>query len=103
MTGESRRRVLELYTLGALRCIAIASAAAAVIAYSMWAINLPVVNGIPWRPITIAPFAMCLARYGLVLREGGGEAPEDLILSDRWLLLAFASWLLLFSLGVAAS
>jgi len=103
LSGGSKRRVLERYTQQALRYILLGSAAAAITAYCIWAFRVPTVHGFPWRPLTIAPFALCMARYGLLVRDGAGEAPEELILSDRWLVLGFAGWLLLFSLGVAAS
>jgi decaprenyl-phosphate phosphoribosyltransferase len=69
----------------------------------VWAFQLPVVDGIPWRPLTIAPFAACLLRYGRLIQSGAGEAPEDLVLGDRWLLVAGAIWLVLFALGVHAA
>ncbi len=46
-------------------------------------VQAPGVHGIPWRPLTIVPFAICLARYGALIRSGRGEAPEELILTDR--------------------
>jgi decaprenyl-phosphate phosphoribosyltransferase len=95
--------VLELYTPRALRIILIASAAAAIGAYCVWAFKLAAPHGVPWRPLTIAPFVLCLARYGALIRAGRGEAPEELILSDRRLALSAAAWLLLFSLGLAVS
>jgi decaprenyl-phosphate phosphoribosyltransferase len=101
--GASRRRVLAHYTVGRLQAILAASGGVALFAYCVWAFELPVVNSVPWRPLTIVPFAACLLRYGLLLRAGGGEAPEELILSDRWLMLAGAAWLVLFGLSVHAA
>jgi decaprenyl-phosphate phosphoribosyltransferase len=100
--GESRRRVLELYTPQLLRLILAGSAALALFAYGVWAFQLPTVDGIPWRPLTIVPFAACLLRYSALVRSGAGETPEDLLLSDRWLALAGLCWLLMFALGVHA-
>jgi decaprenyl-phosphate phosphoribosyltransferase len=108
-TGEGapplhgRRRVLEGYTEGRLLVILIASAAVAFFAYCVWAFDLPSVHGVPWRPLTIIPFAVCLARYGMLIRAGGGEAPEDLVLRDPPLLLSGIIWLALFALGVHAA
>jgi decaprenyl-phosphate phosphoribosyltransferase len=101
--GGSGRKVLELYTDARLRLIVVGSAAAALFAYCVWAFALPDVDGIPWRPLTIIPFALCLTRYGFRVRAGDGEAPEDLILHDRWLQLAGIAWLVLFAFGVHAA
>jgi decaprenyl-phosphate phosphoribosyltransferase len=100
LTG--RRRVLALYTESRLRVILIASAAGAFIAYCIWAFWVPSVHGVPWRPLTIAPVALGLARYGALIRAGGGEAPEELVLRDPGLRLAALLWVVLFALGVHA-
>jgi hypothetical protein len=49
------------------------------------------------------PFVACILRYGALVRAGEGEAPEDLLLGDRWLALAGVAWLVLFVLGVHAA
>jgi decaprenyl-phosphate phosphoribosyltransferase len=101
-TLAGRRRVLEGYTIARLRVILLVSAAVAVFAYAVWAFELPVANGFPWRPLTIIPFAACIARYGALIAAGRGESPEDVLLSDRLLQVAGAVWLILFALGVHA-
>jgi decaprenyl-phosphate phosphoribosyltransferase len=103
--GESviRRKVLEGYSELRLRLIMAASIAGAVFAYSVWAFQLPVVDGVPWRLLTIAPFAICLLRYGRLVLAGAGEAPEDVLFRDRLLQLAGLVWLVLFALGVHAA
>jgi decaprenyl-phosphate phosphoribosyltransferase len=98
-----RRRVLEGYTERRLRLILIASAFVALFAYIVWALELPAVGGVPWRLLTIIPFAACLLRYGMLLGAGDGEAPEDLLLRDLPLQLAGGAWLVLFALGVHAA
>ncbi|MGO9971490.1 MAG: decaprenyl-phosphate phosphoribosyltransferase [Solirubrobacteraceae bacterium] len=102
-TRPPRRRVLEAYTTGRLRLILIVSGVAALGAYCMWAFELPVINGIPWRLLTGLPFAACLARYGALVGTGDTEAPEDVLLSDRWLQVAGLAWLVLFALGIHAA
>ena len=102
-TKVAGRRVLKLYTTSRLRLMLAASSSAALFAYCVWALELPTVDGIPWRPLTIAPFAACLARYAALTGAGDGEAPEDALLSDRRLQIAAAAWLLLFALGVHAA
>jgi decaprenyl-phosphate phosphoribosyltransferase len=98
-----RRRVLEGYSEARLRVIMVASAAAAVFSYSVWAFQLPTVAGVPWRLLTIAPFAACLLRYGRLVLAGAGEAPEDVLFRDRILQLVGLVWLVLFALGVHAA
>jgi decaprenyl-phosphate phosphoribosyltransferase len=101
--GVDGRRVLSLYTDARLRLMLVGSASCALFAYCVWAFQLPNVDGIPWRPLTIVPFAACLWRYGALLRAGEGEAPEELALTDRRLQLAGLLWLVLFALGVHAA
>ncbi len=102
-SGVTGRRVLRAYGAARLRLIVAGSAAVTLFAYSVWAFALPTVGGFPWRPLTIIPFAACLLRYVALIRAGGGEAPEELLLSDRWLLVAGATWLVVFALGVHAA
>jgi decaprenyl-phosphate phosphoribosyltransferase len=97
------RRALSGYSVPGLQAILVASAAISFGAYCVWALEHPAVHGIPWRPITIAPFAACLLRYGQLLRRGGGEAPEELLLKDRWLQLLGVAWIVVFALSVHAA
>lgn len=98
-----RRRVLAAYSPMFLRLMLTGSAAIALFAYCVWAFELPAVHVIPWRPLTIVPFAACLVRYHQLVLSGSAEAPEDVLLQDRWLQLAGAAWLVLFALGVHAA
>ena len=93
------RRVLAQYTERRLQVVLAASAGAALFAYCIWAFELPLVDGIPWRPMTILPFAACLHRYAALLRGGDGEAPEEVLLSDRHLQLAAVAWLVAVRAG----
>jgi decaprenyl-phosphate phosphoribosyltransferase len=97
-----RRRVLEGYTEGRLRLILVASATVAVFAYGVWAFQLPV-SAVPWRPLTLIPFAAGIVRYGFLVRGGRGESPEELLLGDHLLQVAGAIWLVLFALAVHAT
>ena len=95
------RRVMRHYTEGGLRLLLSGSGAVALFAYAVWAFQDP--DGIPWRLFTVVPFAACLIRYGLLIRGGGGEAPEETLLTDRVLLLGGVLWLVLFGLSVHAT
>jgi len=72
-------------------------------AYCVWAFELPDIDGVPWRLLTIVPFTGCLVRYARLLAAGEGETPEELLLSDRALILWGGAWLILFALSVHAS
>ncbi len=99
-SGEDARRVVRRYSLGGLRLLLAGSGGCALFAYSTWALQLSHAAGAPWRLLTVIPFTACLLRYGALMRSGGGEAPEELLLSDRWLAFGGVVWLLLFALSV---
>jgi decaprenyl-phosphate phosphoribosyltransferase len=101
--SRARRRALAAYSPTILRLMLTASAAVALFAYCVWAFELPAVDGIPWRPLTILPFAACLVRYHAIVLSGDAEAPEDVLLRDRWLQFAGGAWLVMFALGVHAA
>jgi len=98
--GERRRQALERYSAARLRLILAISSAGSLFAYCVWAFELPTTDGVPWRPLTIVPFAICVGRYAKLLRAGAGEAPDQLLVGDRWLLLAAVAWLVVFALGL---
>lgn len=96
------RRVMRGYSEGGLRLLLAGSGAVALFAYWVWAFAIPDVDGIPWRPLTAIPFTVCLVRYGMRVRAGGGEAPEEMVLTDRVLILGGLAWLILFAVNVHA-
>jgi decaprenyl-phosphate phosphoribosyltransferase len=97
------RPVLHLYTESRLTLIVSASMALAIVAYLIWAVSGPLVEGVPWRMITVAPFAACLMRYAILLRRGDGEAPEDLVFGDGWLRLFALAWVVTFAVTIHAT
>ena len=101
-TTPPRRKVLERYNDTTLRVIMVLAAVGSVIAYCMWAVGLHVAGQVPWRVLTVFPFIAAIGRYGVLTRAGAGEAPEEMVLGDRWLLTASCAWLLLFALSVDA-
>jgi decaprenyl-phosphate phosphoribosyltransferase len=101
-TGAASRRALATYTITRLRIALAASATFALAGYSVWAFAHPALPGSAWRQLTLAPFAACLARYALLVRRGGGEAPEQLLLDDRVLQLFALVWTVGFALSVHA-
>lgn len=102
-TGAAGRSVLRRYGAARLRLIIAGSAGVALFSYGAWAFAVWDWDDAPWRPLTIVPFALGLLRYGMLIHAGSGEAPEELLLSDRWLAAAALAWLMMFALSVHAS
>ena len=50
--------------------------------------------------LSIVPFAIAILRYALLLDQGKGAEPENLVLSDRVLLIAGAAWILTYGLAI---
>jgi decaprenyl-phosphate phosphoribosyltransferase len=96
------RRVMRGYSERGLRLLLAGSGGIALFAYWVWAFGVPDIDGVPWRPMTAVPFTVCLLRYGSRVRAGGGEAPEEMVLTDWVLILGGLAWLILFALNVHA-
>lgn len=96
------RRVMRHYSLGTVNLILVVCASGLLGAYALWAFEVPVVDGVPWRLLTIVPLIVAVGRYGWLLRKGQGEAPDELVLRDLPLATASLCWLTLFALGVHA-
>jgi decaprenyl-phosphate phosphoribosyltransferase len=90
------RESLQRYSRGGLRLILTGAAALACVAYTWWALaRAP-------RMLSLVPFILWLARYRGLLRAGAGEAPEELVTSDRGLLALGLLWAVLFAGGIYA-
>jgi decaprenyl-phosphate phosphoribosyltransferase len=100
------RPALATYSAVFLRSILVMSATVTITAYCLWAFeNAKAVavgqsHAAFWFQLSIVPFTLALMRYGLLVDQGQGGAPEDLVLGDRLLLGLAASWAVLFALGV---
>jgi decaprenyl-phosphate phosphoribosyltransferase len=53
--------------------------------------------------LSIVPFAIAILRYALLLEQGKGAEPENLVLSDRTLLAAGAVWAIIYASAVYAT
>ena len=60
----------------------------------------PAVGEQTWFQLSIVPFALGILRYALLLSQGQGDAPEDVVLSDRVLLGLGAVWVVCFAIAV---
>ena len=92
------RATLARYSERSLRMTLVASAGVAIIAYASWAFTRS--SHVLWYALSIVPLLAWLARYGILVARGTGEAPEELILRDGPLLALSASWAVLFLGGV---
>ncbi|MHB8492547.1 MAG: decaprenyl-phosphate phosphoribosyltransferase, partial [Solirubrobacteraceae bacterium] len=101
--GAPLRRTIEEYSVGYLRFVMILAAAVAVGAYCLWAFQARRHGAAIWYDVTIVPFVMWLLRYALLVDQGSGEAPEELVLRDPFLLLMTLAWVGMFAGAVYAS
>jgi decaprenyl-phosphate phosphoribosyltransferase len=91
------RASLRDYSPSYLRLVMILAAAVTVGAYCLWAFQPRGGGTSLWYDLTILPFVLWLLRYALLVDRGGGEAPEDLVLGDAFLLVMSLAWALIFA------
>jgi decaprenyl-phosphate phosphoribosyltransferase len=98
------RPVLAVYTPSYTAYLRAVSSGAVLVAYCLWAFEKAEVAtaSIPWYQLSILPFVMAVLRYALVLEQGRGSAPEEIILGDRPLQLIALAWAVVFTIGVYA-
>ena len=97
----SHRRSLDGYTEAFLAYVRAVASSVAILAYCLWAFEKSAAVGSPaWFQLSIIPFALGILRYALLLSQGEGGAPEELILSDRVLLAIGAVWVVCFAVAV---
>jgi decaprenyl-phosphate phosphoribosyltransferase len=96
--GASVRATLGVYTLRGLRIAFNTAALLTFASYCGWA-----VTRLDHRAIYIIsalPLGLWLGRYTALVRRGEGEAPEDVVLRDRSLILLGALWAVLCGAGI---
>jgi len=96
------RSVLGEYTPGFLVYVRAVSSGAALVAYCLWAFEKADLagGGFPWFQLSIVPFSIAILRYALLLEQGQGGAPEELVLRDRVLQTMGLLWGVVFAVGV---
>jgi decaprenyl-phosphate phosphoribosyltransferase len=105
--GESANRhrpILLDYTATFLRSVLAVAAAGCTLGYCEWALALQTAshhgNDPIWLQLSIAPVLLGLLRYTFLVEGGQGAKPEDLITSDRSLVLLGTVWAALFGVGI---
>ncbi|HEY8865553.1 MAG TPA: decaprenyl-phosphate phosphoribosyltransferase [Solirubrobacteraceae bacterium] len=99
---ETTRATLATYSRDYLRYVWTMASAVTLGGYFLWAFEQSKLEGsIPWFELSIAPFTMGILRYALLLDEGAGGAPEEIVLRDRPLQLLGLMWLIVYGAGVS--
>ncbi len=101
LDAHGTRRSLADYTEAFLGYVRSVASSVAILAYCLWAFEKSSHIGSPVLfEVSIIPFALGILRYALLLTQGDGGAPEELILSDRVLLGIGAVWAVCFAIAV---
>jgi decaprenyl-phosphate phosphoribosyltransferase len=100
--ATTHRRSLAGYSESFLGYVRGVASSVAILAYCLWAFEKSAAVGTPaWFQLSIIPFALGILRYGLLLDQDEGDgAPEELVLSDRVLLVIGAFWVVCFAVAV---
>jgi decaprenyl-phosphate phosphoribosyltransferase len=97
----SHRSTLEEYSTSYLGFVRAVSASVMVTAYCLWAFENAFTTGDEtWFRLSIVPFVLAVLRYAHVIEQGGGGAPEEIVLSDRIIQVLGLLWIVTFAIGV---
>jgi decaprenyl-phosphate phosphoribosyltransferase len=101
---EATRSTLAAYSRDYLRYVYTMASAVTLGGYCLWAFEQSELeSGIPWFELSIGPVVLGILRYALLLEEGAGGAPEDIVIHDRPIQVMGLAWLVLFGAGVSAT
>ncbi|HXY93286.1 MAG TPA: decaprenyl-phosphate phosphoribosyltransferase [Acidimicrobiia bacterium] len=99
--SHGHRSTLGEYSTSYLGFVRAVSAGVMITAYCLWAFeNASHTGDTTWFRLSIVPFVTGVLRYALVIEQGGGGAPEEVVLGDRVLQIIGVLWALTFLLGV---
>ena len=94
--GGATRKALTQYTVEYLRFVVTMAASVTILTYCLWAFEHPRTSDIPWWGLSIVPFVMGIMRYALLVDQGKGGAPEELVIRDPGLRYIGMAWVALF-------
>ncbi len=103
---NSTRAILSSYSETYLEYLRAVTTGVVLVAYCLWAFEksdaarLLQSHPLPWFQLSIVPFGIAILRYALLVDQGHGGAPEDVVLGDRVLLGVGLAWVVLFALGL---
>jgi decaprenyl-phosphate phosphoribosyltransferase len=99
--SHTHRSTLGEYSTAFLGYVRAVSSGVMITAYCLWAFeNANATGDTTWFRLSIVPFVLAVLRYALVIEQGGGGAPEEVVLSDRVLQVLGVLWAVTFALGV---
>ncbi|HWS45201.1 MAG TPA: decaprenyl-phosphate phosphoribosyltransferase [Acidimicrobiia bacterium] len=99
--AAGHRRSLDMYSRAFLSYVRAVASSVTILAYCLWAFERSSAVGYAsWFELSIVPFVLGILRYALLLEQGRGGAPEDLVLGDRVLLATGAVWAVLFGIAL---
>src|SRR4051794_14056591 len=99
--SQSHRSTLADYSDAYLRYVRAVSSAVLLTGYCLWAFeNASATGDTTWFRLSIVPFVLAVLRYALVIEQGGGGAPEEVVLADRVIQILGVLWIVSFALGV---
>jgi decaprenyl-phosphate phosphoribosyltransferase len=84
--AASLRPTLGEYSIEFLGLVRAASVAAVMMSYCLWAVERGKLHGgdaTPWVQLSIVPFVIAILRYALLVDQGKGSAPEEVLTEDR--------------------
>jgi len=89
---EETRSVLQEYSLSWLRRMESVVTASALMAYALWTLEGADTQ---WMLSTLPFVAYAIFRYQYLVENGGGEAPEETLISDDGIMLAVVAWVII--------
>lgn len=100
--SAGHRSTLAEYSSAYLNYVRAVTSGVAITAYCLWAFeSAEAVGDTFWFRLSIVPFVAGILRYALVVEQGGGGAPEEIVLGDRVLQLFGLMWVVAFAVGVS--
>jgi decaprenyl-phosphate phosphoribosyltransferase len=100
--SAGHRSTLAQYPSAYLNYVRAVTSGVAITAYCLWAFeNAAAVGDVFWFRLSIVPFVAGVLRYALVVEQGAGGAPEEIVLGDRVLQLFGLMWVAAFAIGVS--
>jgi decaprenyl-phosphate phosphoribosyltransferase len=101
--SAGHRQTLGEYSDSFLNYVRAVTSGVAITGYALWAFERAAeVGNTFWFRLSIVPFVLAILRYALTVEQGGGGAPEEVVLGDRLLQLLGVAWLACFAIGVHA-